>query len=55
MSLGTIFDASLTRPTRAVQALVLMGGGARTEGPRDHGRERGRKMPTGLQGRCTRD
>lgn len=30
MSLGTIFDASLTRPTRAVQALVLMGGGART-------------------------
>ena len=30
MSLGTIFDASLTRPARTVQALVLMGGGART-------------------------
>ncbi len=30
MSLGTIIHAGLTRPSRTVQALVLMGGGART-------------------------
>lgn len=30
MSLGTIIHAGLTRPTRLVTALVLMGGGART-------------------------
>jgi NTE family protein len=30
MSLGTIINAGLTRPTRLVRALVLMGGGART-------------------------
>ena len=30
MSLGTIIHAGLTRPSRPVHALVLMGGGART-------------------------
>lgn len=30
MSLGTIIHSGLTRPSRPVQALVLMGGGART-------------------------
>jgi NTE family protein len=30
MSLGTIIHAGLTRPTRLITALVLMGGGART-------------------------
>ncbi|MBC5764059.1 patatin-like phospholipase family protein [Ramlibacter albus] len=30
MSLGTIIHAGLTRPTRTIVALVLMGGGART-------------------------
>lgn len=30
MSLGTIIHAGLTRPTRMIHALVLMGGGART-------------------------
>lgn len=30
MSLGTIIHAGLTRPTRPIHALVLMGGGART-------------------------
>lgn len=30
MSLGTIINAGLTRPSRTVHALVLMGGGART-------------------------
>ena len=29
MSLGTIIHAGLTRPTRLITALVLMGGGAR--------------------------
>ena len=30
MSLGTVIDAGMARPTRPVHALVLMGGGART-------------------------
>jgi NTE family protein len=30
MSLGTIIHAGLTRPTRLITRLVLMGGGART-------------------------
>src|SRR3954463_3544617 len=30
MSLGTIIDSALVQPDRPVQALVLMGGGART-------------------------
>ena len=30
MSLSTIIDAGMTRPSRPIRALVLMGGGART-------------------------